>query len=75
MVIPAGRYRHYKGQEYEVLDLARHSETEEEFVVYRALYGERKLWIRPAAMFVELVTVADRTCPRFELIANAPPGS
>lgn len=75
MIIPPGRYRHYKGQEYEVLGLARHSETEEEFVVYRAQYGERGLWIRPAAMFVETVTVAGHSCPRFQLVTedSSPP--
>lgn len=75
MVIPPGRYRHYKGQEYEVLGLARHSETEEEFVVYRAQYGERGLWIRPAAMFVEPVVVAGHSCPRFQLVTegSSPP--
>ena len=50
-----GRYRHFKGNEYEVLGMARHSETEEEMVVYRALYGERGLWVRPAAMWCETV--------------------
>lgn len=75
MTIPPGRYRHYRGQEYEVLGVARHSETEEEFVVYRAEYGERGLWIRPAAMFVETVIVAGHSCPRFQLVAEnlAPP--
>ena len=53
-VLP-GRYRHFKGNEYEVLGMARHSETEEEMVVYRALYGERGLWVRPAAMWCETV--------------------
>jgi hypothetical protein len=51
MMIEPGRYRHYKGHEYEVLGVARHSETEEDYVVYRALYGDRGLWIRPTAMF------------------------
>jgi len=69
MIVP-GRYRHYKGREYEVLGIARHSETEEEFVVYRTLYGERSLWIRPAAMFVETVEVDGRPCPRFRLITE-----
>jgi hypothetical protein len=64
MVIP-GRYRHYKGQEYEVLGVARHSETEEEFVVYRALYGEFNLWVRPLGMFEELVDIDGRLIPRF----------
>lgn len=64
MVSP-GIYRHYKGQRYEVLGVARHSETEEEFVVYRALYGERGLWIRPMAMFTESVDKDGVTVPRF----------
>lgn len=68
MTIPTGRYRHYKGHEYEVLGVARHSETEEEFVVYRAQYGEKGLWIRPAAMFLENVTVGGLVCPRFRFI-------
>lgn len=70
MTILPGRYRHYKGQEYEVLGLARHSETEEEFVVYRAEYGERGLWIRPAAMFVESVCVAGQSRPRFQWLSE-----
>ena len=53
--IPPGRYRHFKGNEYEVLDIARHSETEEPMVVYRALYGGRGLWVRPAEMWLEKV--------------------
>jgi hypothetical protein len=73
MNIVRGRYRHYKGQDYEVMGLARHSETEEEFVVYRALYGDEGWWIRPAAMFVEPVMVAGRACPRFHLLAEHRP--
>ena len=53
--VKPGRYRHFKGNEYEVLFCARHSETQEEMVVYRALYGERGLWVRPAAMWNETV--------------------
>jgi hypothetical protein len=64
-----GRYRHYKGQEYEVLGVARHSETEEEYVVYRALYGDYGLWIRPTAMFLETVLIDGRPCPRFQFLA------
>lgn len=60
-----GIYRHYKGPLYEVVDVARHSETEEEFVVYWALYGERGLWVRPRAMFEESVVVAGASIPRF----------
>jgi hypothetical protein len=70
MTIVPGRYRHYKGREYQVMGVARHSETEEEFVVYRALYGERALWIRPAAMFVESVTVDGCARPRFALVQD-----
>ncbi len=60
-----GRYRHYKGNDYRVLGLARHSETLEPLVIYQALYGERGLWARPAAMFTETVTIAGRAVPRF----------
>lgn len=67
MVLP-GVYRHHKGQQYEVLGVARHSETEEEFVVYRALYGERGLWIRPLAMFTERVEQEGGSVPRFSRI-------
>ncbi|MEY4704032.1 MAG: hypothetical protein RL042_228 [Nitrospirota bacterium] len=69
-MVQPGRYRHYKGHEYEVLGVARHSETEEEYVVYRALYGDRGLWIRPAAMFEESVVVEGRRVPRFEPLAE-----
>jgi hypothetical protein len=64
-----GRYRHFKGAEYEVLGIARHSETMEEMVVYRALYGERGLWVRPRAMFLEQVEVDGKLRPRFSRIA------
>ncbi|MBS0263648.1 MAG: DUF1653 domain-containing protein [Planctomycetes bacterium] len=64
--VTPGRYRHYKGNEYTVLGIARHSETEEELVVYRQEYGERGLWVRPLAMFGETVSVAGRQVPRFE---------
>lgn len=60
-----GRYVHYKGGEYEVIGVARHSETEERLVVYRALYGARGLWVRPEAMFTETVETADGVVPRF----------
>lgn len=55
--IKLGKYRHYKGNEYEVVGVAKHTETLEEFVVYRALYGEGGLWIRPLGMFTEDVSV------------------
>jgi hypothetical protein len=63
--ITPGRYRHYKGNEYTVLGVARHSETLEQFVVYRQEYGDRGLWVRPAAMFAETVVVDGKTVPRF----------
>jgi len=63
--IKPGRYRHYKGNYYEVLGVARHSETEELLVVYRCLYGDHSLWVRPLAMFMENVTVDGREVPRF----------
>lgn len=66
----AGRYRHYKGNDYRVLGLARHSETLEPLVVYQALYGERGLWVRPAAMFTESVTINGVSTPRFARIAE-----
>jgi hypothetical protein len=71
-MVQPGRYRHYKGQEYEVLGVARHSETEEEYVVYRALYGDRGLWIRPTTMFEELIVVEGRHVPRFDPLEKRP---
>ena len=62
---PPGLYRHYKGKMYEVVGTARHSETLEPMTLYRALYGERGLWVRPAAMFAEDVTIEDVRQPRF----------
>ena len=70
MTIPAGRYRHYKGNDYTVIGVARHSETREELVVYRAEYGERGLWVRPAAMFQEIVEVDGVTVPRFRRVGE-----
>lgn len=64
-MITPGTYRHYKGSLYEVMDVARHSETEEQLVVYRALYGERGLWVRPLAMFEQTVVVDGAEHPRF----------
>lgn len=60
-----GRYRHYKGGEYEVVGLCRHSESLEPMVVYRALYGEHGLWVRPHAMWSETVEVEGQCVPRF----------
>ena len=67
-----GRYRHYKGGEYEVLGCARHSETEEWFVVYRPLSGASGWWIRPMAMFIETVVVNGHARPRFERLEERP---
>lgn len=66
--VPTGRYRHYKGNDYTVLGVARHSETEEELVVYRKEYGDRSLWVRPQAMFLETVECEGRRVPRFEYL-------
>lgn len=63
--ITPGRYRHFKGNEYEVLGVARHSETLEDMVVYRALYGDGGLWVRPAAMWSEPVEKDGYRGPRF----------
>ena len=66
--IPCGRYRHFKGNEYEVIGIARHSEDESPMVVYRALYGEGGLWTRPADMWLETVERDGKICRRFEKI-------
>ena len=66
-----GIYRHYKGNEYELIDVAIHSETLEEMVVYRALYGDKNLWVRPAHMWEEEVEVDGKAVKRFELISNS----
>jgi hypothetical protein len=71
-MIKPGRYRHYKGKDYEVLGVARHSETEEEYVVYRQLYGTGGLWIRPLEMFLESVTIGETVVPRFRRLEEGP---
>lgn len=68
--IKPGRYRHFKGNEYEVIGIARHSETMEEMVVYRALYGERGLWVRPASMWNETVERDGKVYQRFTYIGE-----
>lgn len=68
MEIKKGKYRHFKGNEYEVIGVARHSETLEETVVYRALYGDYGLWVRPASMWNEVVIHNGKEVKRFELI-------
>lgn len=68
--IVSGRYRHYKGGEYQVIDVARHSETEELLVVYRPMYGDQALWVRPLTMFLETVQHEGKELLRFELQAE-----
>ena len=68
--IKPGRYRHFKGKEYKVLGVARHSETEEELVVYRALYGDFGLWVRPVSMWNEAVERDGKTFRRFTYIGE-----
>ena len=63
-----GKYKHYKGNEYEVIGVAQNSETLEKLVVYRALYGQNDLWVRPLEMFLEKVEVNGKKIPRFEFI-------
>jgi len=67
--IKPGLYRHYKGNNYEVIGVARHSESEEQLVVYRPCYGERALWVRPLTMFTEEVVVNGERVTRFEWIS------
>ena len=67
-VISSGLYRHYKGKYYQVIGVAKHSETEEEFVVYRALYGTFGLWVRPLKMFTEQVKQHGQVVSRFEFV-------
>ena len=70
MDIKPGKYRHFKGNYYEVIDMARHAETMEEMVVYRALYGEHGLWVRPAVMWTETVDRDGYHGPRFQYIGK-----
>ncbi len=68
MTLPKGIYQHFKGNRYEVLEIAKDSETEEAFVVYRALYAERGVWIRPLVMFDETIERQGEKMKRFQLI-------
>lgn len=68
--IKSGRYRHFKGKEYEALYIATHSETREKMVVYRALYGERGVWVRPASMWNEVIERDGKTYRRFTYIGE-----
>lgn len=70
MELRPGRYRHFKGNEYRLLYMARHSETLENMVVYQALYGERGIWVRPAAMWNEIVERDGYQGPRFVYIGE-----
>lgn len=65
-----GKYEHYKGKQYEVIGVARHSETLEELVVYRALYGENDLWVRPLQMFLETIEIEGNKVPRFKFVGK-----
>ncbi|WJG11337.1 DUF1653 domain-containing protein [Aliiglaciecola sp. LCG003] len=65
-----GIYQHYKGNQYEVIGVARHSEDESELVVYRPMYGARGLWVRPLQMFTESVTVEGQSVPRFAFVSE-----
>jgi hypothetical protein len=69
IITPPGRYRHYKGGMYDVVGTVRHSETCEPMTLYRALYGENGLWVRPAAMFLETVVIEGVTEPRFARVS------
>lgn len=71
LVVRPGRYRHFKGNEYEVMGVARDSETLQPLVVYRALYGERGLWVRPLAMFTEVIEREGQRLPRFSYVGES----
>lgn len=64
----SGKYRYYKGKEYQVFGVAKHSETSEELVVYKALYGKGQIWVRPLKMFLEKVEIDGKKIPRFSFV-------
>lgn len=68
-----GLYRHFKGGEYKVMAVARHSETQEQLVVYRPLYGDSGVWVRPLDMFLEMTELEGKTVPRFTFLGNKAP--
>ena len=68
MDIKLGKYKHFKGTEYRVIAIAKHSETLEPMVVYQALYGKQGIWVRPAAMWNEIVEKDGYTGPRFQYV-------
>ena len=69
-MIKLGKYRHFKGKEYDVIAICKHTETLEDYVMYRALYGDYRLWIRPLSMFEETITRDGKTFKRFEYIGE-----
>lgn len=69
-MLKLGKYRHYKGNKYEVIGIAKHSETLEELVVYRELYSNHNIWLRPLKMFVEEIEIDGKKMPRFEYIGE-----
>lgn len=71
MQLQKGIYKHFKGNKYEVIDIAKHSESEEYLVLYRPLYGDSDLWVRPLEMFIEEVELDGQKRPRFEFIESA----
>ena len=74
-MIQRGIYLHYKNLRYEVLDVVRHSETLEHLVLYKALYGEQGLWVRPLAMFTETVLIQGEEVPRFQFVGTERPAA
>ena len=73
--VEPGFYRHYKGAYYQVIDCARHSETEQWLVIYRALYGDFGLWVRPLDMFCENVAIVGKSQPRFQYLGQTKPAN
>lgn len=69
-IIINGRYQHYKGGKYEVIGIAKHSETNEDLVIYRALYGDKQIWARPLPVFLEEVEVEGKKIPRFKYFCH-----
>ena len=68
--IKMGKYRHYKGNEYQLIGVAKHSETLEELIIYKALYGDRAYWVRPKDMFFEFIEHNGKSMPRFEYLGE-----
>lgn len=69
-IVVGGLYKHYKGTQYKILGIGRHSESLEELVVYQALNGENEIWIRPIEMFIETLSINGQSLPRFQLISE-----